>query len=105
MRHLLNTISLLLLAGLTLSACTPVTAAMGVGATVGVAAAQEGGIKTAVIDKAIYIKINDLWAHNSFEMFRKLDLNVKEGRVLIASAVPSDQHAAFLDVQVKLAEH
>src|SRR5690606_19851927 len=72
-----------------LAACTPVTAAAGVGATVGVAAAQEGGIKAAVTDKAIHIKISDLWFKRSLEMYRKLNLNVKEGRVLVAGSLPT----------------
>lgn len=72
-----------------LSACTPITAAAGVGATVGVAAAQEGGIRSAVTDKAIHLKISDLWLKRSMEMYRKLNLNVKEGRVLVAGSLPT----------------
>lgn len=84
-RGLIGTACLLL----SLSACSPVTAAAGAGATLGVAAAQEGGITSAITDKAIYLKISDLWFKSSFEMYRKLTLNVKEGRVLIAGSLPT----------------
>jgi osmotically-inducible protein OsmY len=75
-------------AALATSGCVPVVVG-GAGATVGMAAAQEGGIKTAYTDKAIYVKISDQWAMHSFEMYRKLTLKVKEGRVLIAGSVPN----------------
>ena len=78
----------LALAALTLSSCTPVTVAAGLGAGAGIAAAQEGGIKTSFTDKAIHVKISDLWLKHSPEMYRKLNLNVKEGRVLVAGSVP-----------------
>ncbi|MFH1158534.1 MAG: BON domain-containing protein [Pseudomonadota bacterium] len=55
----------------------------------GVAAAQEGGIRTSMTDNAIQLKINDLWFKNNFEMFRKLSTTVKEGRVLIIGSVPN----------------
>lgn len=74
---------------LLLPACTPVAVAVGAGASVGVAVAQEGGIRTAVTDKAIQLKVNDLWAKHNFVIFRKLDMTVKEGRVLITGSVPS----------------
>ena len=85
-RFALPLLSLLLLS--VLPACVPVVAA-GAGASVGVAAAQEGGVKTAYTDKAIYVRITDLWLKKSFEMYRKLDLNVKEGRVLVAGNLPT----------------
>jgi osmotically-inducible protein OsmY len=72
-----------------LGGCTPMSAALGAGAVTGVAAAQEGGIKSAVTDKAIYLKVSDLWLKSSLEMYRKLTLTVKEGRVLIAGTVPT----------------
>lgn len=71
----------------TLPACTPVTAAVGAGATVGVAAAQEGGIRGAVTDRTVHLKITELWLRDSVDMYRRLTLTVKEGRVLIAGPV------------------
>jgi osmotically-inducible protein OsmY len=73
----------------TLSGCTPMSAALGAGAATGVAVAQEGGIGQAVTDKAIYIKVSDLWMKSSFDMYRNLTLTVKEGRVLVAGSVPT----------------
>lgn len=73
---------------LSLSACEPVTLAAGAGATLGVAAAQEGGIKGAAVDAAIRLKIADLWLKHDIDMYRRIDMTVKEGRVLITGSVP-----------------
>lgn len=72
---------------LLLPSCSPLGLATGVGATVGVAAAQEGGVSAAVDDARIQIEINDLWFRYDVETFRKLDLTVNEGRVLITGVV------------------
>ena len=71
------------------SGCNPVGAAAGIGAAVGVAVAQEGGLRTSITDNAIQLKINDLWLKHDFKMFRKLGMTVKEGRVLIIGSVPN----------------
>ena len=70
------------------SACTPVGVAAGAGASVGLAVVQEGGVKGALSDTAIQFKIADAWIKYDFDMYRKLDLTVKEGRVLITGSVP-----------------
>jgi osmotically-inducible protein OsmY len=72
---------------LVLGACTPLGLATGIGATAGVAAAQEGGISAAANDARIQFEINELWFRNDVEMFRKLDLTINEGRVLITGIV------------------
>ncbi len=72
-----------------LSGCTPVGVAVGAGATVGVAAAQEGGIKGATADATIRLQITDLWLKNGFDLYRRLSMTVKEGRVLITGSVPN----------------
>lgn len=72
-----------------LSGCAPVGIAAGAGATVGVAAAQEGGIKGATTDAAIRMQITDLWLKHSFDLYRRLSMTVKEGRVLITGTVPN----------------
>ncbi len=74
---------------LLVSGCTPVSVAAGAGATVGIAAAQEGGLKAAVADSAIRLQITDLWMKHSIELYRKADMTVKEGRVLITGNVPT----------------
>jgi osmotically-inducible protein OsmY len=63
--------------------------AVGAGATLGVAAAQEGGIRAAAADTAIQLQITDLWLKKSVDIYRRLDMTVKEGRVLITGSVPT----------------
>jgi osmotically-inducible protein OsmY len=71
------------------SACTPVSTVAGVGATVGVAAAQEGGIKMAATDAAIRLQIHDSWFKHNLDMYRRLDMTIREGRVLVTGTVPN----------------
>lgn len=71
---------------LLLSGCTGL--AMGAGATIGVAAAQEGGLKGAANDAAIRIQIADAWFKHDVEMYRRLGMTVKEGRVLVTGTLP-----------------
>jgi len=73
---------------LLLAGCSPVGLAVGVGASLGLAAAQEGGVRGAVTDSAISLKIADLWIKHDFDLYRKLSLTVKEGRVLVTGSVP-----------------
>ncbi len=70
-----------------INACSLLGMATGTGAVVGTSAAKEGGIKTAYSDTKIRIAINDLWFRYSVEAFRKLDLTVNDGRVLITGVV------------------
>jgi osmotically-inducible protein OsmY len=72
-----------------LSACDPVSLAVGTGATIGVAAEQEGGVRGAITDSAIQLKIADLYIKKDFTIFRKLNVTVKEGRVLLTGSVPT----------------
>lgn len=69
--------------------CSPLGLAAGAGASLGIATAQEGGFRGAVTDSAIQLKIADLWFKHSFDMYRKLSMTVKEGRVLVTGAVPN----------------
>ncbi len=83
----------LLVSLLFLPSCSLLGLATGVGATAGIAAAQEGGISGAVDDARIQISINDLWFKYDVETFRKLDLTINQGRVLITGVVqdPEDR--------------
>lgn len=72
-----------------LSSCSPLGLAVGAGATVGVAAAQEGGIKGATTDAAIRLSITDLWLKHDPDMYRRVGMTVTEGRVLLTGAVPN----------------
>ncbi len=76
-------------AGLTLGACAPVV--VGVGVTAGVAAAQERGLKGAAADTKIRLQINRLWLAESISLYRKINLQVQEGRVLLTGQVPAPE--------------
>ncbi len=73
------------LAIMPLTSCTGLIA--GVGATVGAAAVQEGGLSRAASDARIQADINERWFAYDVNMFAKLDLTVNQGRVLITGVV------------------
>ncbi len=75
----------LCLSALSLSSC--VGLAVGGAAATGVAAASEGGLKGEYRDLKIQAQINDEWLRSDTDMFRKLDLTVTQGRVLITGVV------------------
>ena len=77
----------LLASVLLLPACTLTGIATGAGATLGVAASQEGGLRRAASDLKIQAQINDLWFRSNVESFLKLDLTVNQGRVLVTGVV------------------
>ncbi len=79
--------ALLLAAGasLSLGACAPVV--VGAGVTVGVAAAQERGLKGAAIDTRIRLDISRRWLAESTSLYLKINLQVQEGRVLLTGQV------------------
>jgi osmotically-inducible protein OsmY len=84
---LLGGLAALFALGLAAGGCSPVGAAVGVGA-VGVTAAQtEKGFRRSVSDTEIRITINDLWFRADEEIFRKVNLQVQEGRVLLTGNV------------------
>lgn len=89
-------LSLLISASL-FSGCAPLGMAAGVGAAVGVSAAKEGGIQSSITDESIRIKISDLWFQKSVDIFRKLNLTVNQGRVLVTGVVqkPEDRVEAI----------
>ncbi|MBO6784682.1 MAG: BON domain-containing protein [Alphaproteobacteria bacterium] len=91
----------LALAGaLALAACTPAGVAVGAGATAGVAAAEERGIRGAGKDTLIRVEINEAWLNSDFDTFNRLNLQIYEGRVLISGKVPNQANA---DEAVRLA--
>jgi len=81
--------ALVLAAGLAVLAagCSPIGAAAGVGAVGATAAQSEKGFRRSVADTEIRIAINDLWFKADEEMFRKVNLQVQEGRVLLTGNV------------------
>jgi len=75
-----------ILAGAT-GACSVWGAGAG-GAAAGTTAAQsEKGFRRSVADTEIRITINDLWFKADEQMFRKVNLQVQEGRVLLSGNV------------------
>jgi osmotically-inducible protein OsmY len=85
----------LMASSLLLSGC--VGAAVGAGAMIGIGAAKEGGLQHSVTDESIRIKISDLWFRKNVDMFRKLNLSVDQGRVLVTGVVekPEDRVEAI----------
>jgi osmotically-inducible protein OsmY len=90
-------VSAALVAVISLSGC--VGAAIGAGATVGVAASQDRGLGGAIDDTKIRVEINNLWFRHNVDMYRKVDLDIMEGRVMLTGAVPT---VAMRDEAVKL---
>jgi osmotically-inducible protein OsmY len=85
---------LFLFAGLLFcGACSPMELLGGAATVAGIAAVREGGIKSSVKDAAIQAHINDRWFRYDVETFRKLNLTVNQGRVLITGVVqdPEDR--------------
>jgi osmotically-inducible protein OsmY len=82
-----KTVSLFLLSAAVLAACTPVGAVAGGGAALGIASAQEGGIRGAADDIRIKALISDKWFRYDLKTFAKLNLTVDQGRVLITGVV------------------
>ncbi len=80
----------LAVSSLALSSCVALGVASGV--AVGTAAVQEGGVSRALSDARIQTQINDLWFRHDIEMFRKLDLTINQGRVLITGVVQNPEH-------------
>jgi len=71
-----------------LSGCTPVGVAVGAGAMAGSAALEERGLEQAVRDEADEIGIKKRLADYRFDTFRRVNVDVYEGRVLLTGVVP-----------------
>ncbi len=74
-----------------MTACTATGVVMSTGATVGVAASEERGVKGTIKDAGIRIQINDLWLKAGLELYNLVSLQIYEGRVLLAGHVPNDK--------------
>jgi osmotically-inducible protein OsmY len=83
---------LLILSGLSLQGC--VGLAVGAGATAGVAAAQERGVKGAANDTGIRAEINHYWVQKDQSLFANCNLQIHEGRVLVTGAVKDPETRA-----------
>jgi osmotically-inducible protein OsmY len=80
---------LLVLASAPLVGCTSLLVTTG--ATVATAASEERGLGTAARDTQTRIEINTLWLDCNEEMYRKVNLSVIEGRVLLTGIVPTQK--------------
>jgi len=67
-----------------------VGAAVGAGAAVGVAAAEERGAKNAANDKSIQLLIDDQYVKHYQYLIRKVTVTVYEGRVMLTGVVGTE---------------
>lgn len=75
-----------------LSGCAGVL--VGAGATTGVAAAEERGLEGTFDDTKIRAEINHYWFQHDHDMFRRVGLTIREGRVLLTGIVLSEAERA-----------
>lgn len=83
-----------------LTACEPVSLAVSAGASTGIAAHQERGIKGLARDTAIEARIFKRWIYMDKSMATHMSIEVYEGRVLLTGIVQTEEERA---VAVKLA--
>ncbi|MFQ6018879.1 MAG: BON domain-containing protein [Kiloniellaceae bacterium] len=74
--------------GLAPGACSPLGMAAGAGAGAAVVASQERGFQGAMRDTEIRLEINRLWFQEDATLFRGVNLQVQEGRILLTGTVP-----------------
>ena len=84
----------LLLIVLDLSACDPVSVAVSAGASTGVAAYQERGIKGLTRDTAIEAKIFKNWINADNLMPKYMSIEVYESRVLLTGVAKTEEERA-----------
>lgn len=89
---MIRALPFLLIASLMLSGCSTLGVVTGVAAVTGVSAAQEGGIRGAISDTTIQVRLNEAWFQYNVDAFRKLDSTVNQGRVLITGVVQDPNH-------------
>lgn len=86
LKHALPALMLVVAFGLT--GCSAPGVIVGAGATVGVAAAQERTVGQAVDDTTININISSRMLQKDEALFRRVDVTVHQGRVLLTGSVP-----------------
>jgi osmotically-inducible protein OsmY len=84
--------AMLLPASLALQGCAE--AFIGAGATVGVAAAQERSVGTALDDKTLHARISAAMLKTSEQIFTNVNIEVLEGRVLLTGNVANAEQRA-----------
>ncbi|PJB73314.1 MAG: phospholipid-binding domain-containing protein [Alphaproteobacteria bacterium CG_4_9_14_3_um_filter_47_13] len=88
----MKNIFLSIMALILLASCSPIGAAAGAGAALGISAAREGGISSTASDLKIKALISDKWFRYDLGTFTKLNLTVNQGRVLITGVVQNPDH-------------
>ncbi len=81
----------LMAAAVVLAACSPTTAAVGAGATVGATAVQDRGVGGAASDTWIRAQINQKLLAHSGDLYLDVHLQVQNGRVLLSGTVPTPE--------------
>jgi len=99
-KYIISFSSAVLLSLFVLSSCTPTGVVLSAGATAGVAAYEERGVKGAAQDLSIRVEINNSWLNAGLELYNLVSLQVYEGRVLLTGHVPNNDMA---DRAVRLA--
>ena len=94
MNSLSNSYSTLILL-LGLSACDPVSVAVSAGASTGVAAYQERGLKGFTRDAAIEAKIFKNWIKSNKSMVKYMSIEVYESRVLLTGIAKTEEERAL----------
>jgi len=87
-----TTIAFGLLGLMILSGCSATGAAIGVGAAAANTAAQERSFNKAITDAQIHLEINDLLLQENINLFRKVNIQVNEGKVLLSGNVELPDH-------------
>src|SRR3546814_9244790 len=94
-------IAALIAVGLAAGGCSVWGTAAGAGAIGATAAQTEKGFRRSMADTEIRIAINDLWLKADEEMFRKVNLQVQEGRVLLTGN-RSEEHTSELQSLMRI---
>ena len=89
-RRRLQTFAALVAVALLGSGCTG--ALIGAGATAGVTVAQERSVADAIDDAAIHVDIDRRLLEKHESLFRKVGVEVVEGRVLLTGSVPQPEN-------------
>lgn len=75
-----------------LSGCSTTGAVIGAGAVAANTAAEERSFQKAVTDVQIQLEINDLFLRENVSIFRKVNIQVNEGKVLLSGNVELPEH-------------
>lgn len=94
MTNTFKSITFAALASLGLAGCTPVGAAIGLGATVGVAAYQERGVEQAARDQKTELLIGASFVEHPSFLTNDLSIEVYENRVLLTGFAKTEQDRA-----------